>query len=154
MTPTQQLNQFIAKYTPEVAATGRAVLKKIRKRIPGAVEMVYDNYNALVVGFSPTERPSDAIFSVIFFPRWISICFIFGAYLDDPTNILQGAGKQVRTLRLAAASDLDGPAVRALVDQALEDAGPSILKKGRRKLEVRAVLKKQRPRRPPARLKS
>jgi hypothetical protein len=148
MTPSQQLNRFIAKFTPDVAKTGRAVLLKMRHRMPGAYEMVYDNYNALVVGFSPTVRPSDAIFSVIFFPRWISVCFIFGAYLDDPGKILQGAGKQVRTLRLAAASDLDVPAVRALIDQALEDAGPSILTKGRRRLEVRAVLKKQRPRRP------
>lgn len=137
MSAATQLNRFITKYSPEVAKTGRAVLAKMRRRMPGAVEMVYDNYNALVVGFSPTERPSDAVLSVIFFPRWISPCFIFGAFLDDPKKILKGSGKQVRTMRLGAASDLDAPGVRALIDQALEEAGPSIAKKGRRRLVVR-----------------
>jgi hypothetical protein len=148
MTPAQQLNQFIAKYTPEVAATGRAVLRKIRKRIPGAVEMIYDNYNGLVVGFSPTERPSDAIFSVILFPRWVTLCFLFGAFLDDPQRLLKGSGVRVRTLRLASADDLDQPAVRALVDQAVADAEGPMHLKSRHRLVTRAVQKKQRPRRP------
>ena len=28
----------------------------MRKRIPGGVEFVYDNYNGLVLGYGPTER--------------------------------------------------------------------------------------------------
>jgi hypothetical protein len=148
MTPTQQLNSFIAKYTPEVAATGRAVLKRMRQRIPGAVEMVYDNYNGLVVGFSPTERPSDAIFSIILFPRWVTLCFLFGAFLDDPEGLLKGSGVRVRTLRLASAADLDQPAVRALVDQAVAEAEGPMDRKSQHQLTIRAVQKKQRPRRP------
>lgn len=54
----QQLDSFLAKYDPEVAAFARRALAKMRKLVPGAVEMVYDNYDWLVVGFSPTERPS------------------------------------------------------------------------------------------------
>jgi hypothetical protein len=49
--PESQLEQFIDRFSPEVAAQTRAVLKKIRERVPGAVQMVYDNYNALVIGF-------------------------------------------------------------------------------------------------------
>jgi len=52
----QQLDSFLAKYDPEVAAFARRALAKMRKLVPGAVEMVYDNYDWLVVGFSPTER--------------------------------------------------------------------------------------------------
>jgi hypothetical protein len=148
MTPSQQLNGFIKKYSPEVAATGRAVLKKIRQRIPGAIEMVYDNYNGLVVGFSPTERPSDAIFSIILFPRWVTLCFLFGAFLDDPEGLLKGSGVRVRTLRLASAADLDRPAVRALVDQAVAEAEGPMHRKITHQLVIRAVQKKQRPRRP------
>jgi hypothetical protein len=148
MTPTQQLNRFIAKYTPEVAATGRAILKKMRQRTPGAVEMVYDNYNGLVVGYSPTDRPSDAIFSIILFPRWVTLCFLFGAFLDDPQHLLKGRGLRVRTLRLASAADLDQPAVRALVDQAIADAEGAMSRKSTHQLVIRAVQKKQRPRRP------
>ncbi|MBI3403484.1 MAG: DUF1801 domain-containing protein [Acidobacteria bacterium] len=148
MTPAQHLKSAIAKYSPEVAAMGRAVLKKMRARIPGAVEMVYDNYNGLVVGFSPTERPSDAVFSVILFPRWVTLCFLYGAFLDDPEKILKGSGSRVRNVRLASADDLDQPALRALVDQAVADAEGPMNLKSQRRLVIRAVQKKQRPRRP------
>jgi hypothetical protein len=54
-----QLAGFIAKFTPEVAAQARAILAKMRTRLPGAVELVYDNYNALAIGFGPNERASE-----------------------------------------------------------------------------------------------
>ena len=148
MSVTSQLNGFLAKYSPEVAALGRAVLRKIRRRVPGAIEMVYDNYNGLVVGFSPTERPSDAIFSIILFPRWVTLCFLSGALLDDPNRLLKGGGKRVRTLRLGAAADLDLPAVEALVAQAIRSAEGPMNRKSCRQLVIRAIQEKQRPRRP------
>ena len=52
---------FLARYSPAVAACARGVLVRLRKQVPGAVELVYDNYNALVVGFGATERASDAV---------------------------------------------------------------------------------------------
>ena len=64
-TAEAQLEKFLARYTPEIAGLAKAALQKMRKRLPGAVEMVYDNYNALVIGFCPGERPSDVAFSSI-----------------------------------------------------------------------------------------
>ena len=43
-----QLDSLLAKYSPEVAAFGRRAVNKMRKLVPGAIEMVYDNYNWLV----------------------------------------------------------------------------------------------------------
>ena len=109
--------------------------------------MVYDNYNALVVGFSPTEKPSDAICSIALYPRWVNLYFLWGAFLDDPEKLLKGAGRQVRNIRLEAASDLDKPAVRALLAQAADDSlKPS--KNTRGTIVIRAVSAKQRSRRP------
>ena len=64
MEPKAQLDSFIAKFTPEVAAIASATLAKMRKRLPNATQLVYDNYNALAIGFGPSERTSDAIFSI------------------------------------------------------------------------------------------
>jgi len=50
----------------------------MRARLPGAVELVYDNHNALAIGFGPTERASDAVFSIALFPRWVSLFFLRG----------------------------------------------------------------------------
>jgi hypothetical protein len=47
----QQLASFIAKFTPEVASLMHSILAKMRERYPTALELVYDNYNALAVGF-------------------------------------------------------------------------------------------------------
>src|SRR6266436_1894806 len=94
--PAQQLKAFIARYEPEVGAAARSALATMRKRLPGAVELVYDNYNALAIGFGPTERASDAIFSIAVYPRWVSLFFLQGATLADPQKLLRGSGSRVR----------------------------------------------------------
>src|SRR5438132_12406270 len=120
--PEQQLAGFIVRYTPEVAALAREALARMRARLPGAVELVYDNYNALAIGFGPTERASEAIFSIALYPRWVSLFFLHGVNLPDPQKLLKGSGKMVRYLVLADAATLDKPAVRALIAQALNGA--------------------------------
>ena len=146
--PQLQLDTFIDKYTPEIAATARACLRKMRTRLPGAVQLVYDNYNALAIGFSPSERASEAVFSIVLFPRWVTLFFLQGRNVPDPNKLLQGSGKIVRTIRLENAADLDKPAVEKLISAALKSAKVPIDHNAPSKLIIRAVLAKQRPRRP------
>jgi hypothetical protein len=148
-----QLDSFLAKYDPEIAAFARRALAKMRKLVPGAIEMVYDNYNALVIGFCPTERPSEAIFSVVLYPRYVSLCFLRGAGLPDPAKRLGGSGKLVRFIRLYTAGErddniLDDPEVRSLVNVALNRAKVPLPAGARRKLIIQSISAKQRPRRP------
>ena len=145
--PQTQLAGFIAKYTPEIGAEARQALAKMRARLPGAIEMVYDNYNALVVGFGSTERPSEAIFSIVLFPRWVTLCFLQGAKLSDPEKLLKGKGTRVRHISLANGGDLDKPAVRDLITRALESAAKPISGTGKRRLIIKSISAKQRPRR-------
>jgi hypothetical protein len=147
--PEKQLDGFLAKYLPEIAAQARAVRAKMRKRLPGAIEMVYDNYNWLVIGYSPNERPSDAIFSIAIAPRWVTFCFLQGAGLPDPDKLLKGSGRIVRHVRLESPKDLDRPAMQALIAAALEDARAPINNKSPRRLMIKSISAKQRPRRPP-----
>jgi hypothetical protein len=144
----KQIDSFLAKYTPAMQRLGRASLAKMRKRLPNAIEMVYDNYNALVFGFSPTERPSDAIFSIALFPDHAALCFLQGAKLPDPHKLLRGSGSTVRNVRVDDASVLDDPQVVALMDQALERAKVRMDPGRKRQLVIRSVSAKQRPRRP------
>jgi hypothetical protein len=146
--PKQQLDSFLAKFTPEMAKFARRVLIKMRKRLPNAIEMVYDNYQALVVGFAPNERPSDAIFSIVIFPRKIALCFLRGAKLPDPHKRLRGSGNVVRNMRVGELSVLDDPQVGALMDEALLRAKVRMDPKHKRKLIIRSISPKQRPRRP------
>src|ERR1700726_4299522 len=45
--PEHQLASFLAKYTPEISAHAEAIRNHMRKLYPTALELVYDNYNAL-----------------------------------------------------------------------------------------------------------
>jgi hypothetical protein len=147
-TAEQQLTSFLAKYTPEMQKAARAARRKLRGLFPQAIEIVYDNYNALVIGYGPTERTSDAICSIAVYPKWITLFFLDGAKLHDPQKLLQGSGKIVRQIRLSDAADLDQPAIRELIAQAFgRSAAPF---DGPHKLVIKSVSAKQRPRRPPA----
>lgn len=144
----QQLAGFIAKYSPEVAKLAKAALAKMRARLSGAFELVYDNYNALAIGFGPTDRTSDLVFSITLYPRWVSLFFTHGADLPDPQKLLQGSGKRVRHIVLDDATTLDKPAVQALIARALVRAEKPLDQKTRGRIVIKSVLKKQRPRRP------
>jgi hypothetical protein len=146
--PKQQLDSFLAKYDPAIAAFARRVPVKLRKRLPGAVEMVYDNYNGLVIGFGPNDRASLAIFSIVLFPRWVTLCFLQGAGLPDPQRRLQGEGNVVRHIRLEDSTVLDEPYVQTLMNLALHRAKAPLDIKSRRQLVIKSISAKQRPRRP------
>jgi hypothetical protein len=147
--PRAQLARFIARYSPAVAAQGRKALAKLRRIAPGAVELVYDNYNWLVVGFCPSDRASDAVFSLVFRPRWLTLCFLQnGPQLPDPAGLLRGSGKVVRNIRFETADDLDRPAVRALITEALRRTRVPIEGRGRGRMYIRAVSRRHHPRRP------
>jgi hypothetical protein len=146
-TPAQQLRIFLAKFDPRVAASARAAISRLRKTLPGAIEIVYDNYNALAIGFGASEKASDAIFSIAVFPRWVSLFFLRGAKLPDPDKVLKGGGTQVRHIVLTDLKILEQPAVKKLMALALKSGKP-IDSKQRRRLIIKSISAKQRPRRP------
>jgi hypothetical protein len=147
-TPRSQLDSFIEKFSPRVAASARHALRIMEKRLPGATRIVYDNFNALAIGFGPSERASDAVFSIAVFPRWVSLFFLQGVDLSDPDRLLQGTGNRIRHIVLSDARDLELPAIRALMKEALAIADPPIPARGDAPLIIRSVSAKQRPRRP------
>jgi hypothetical protein len=148
LSPEATLDEFIDRFTPEIAALGRASLAKVAARLPGAVRMVYDNYNALVVGFCPGDRPSDGIFSIALFPRSVALCFLQGAGLADPHGLLRGSGTVARHLPLESAADLDRPEVEELVARALAAARVPLDPSAQGRLVIRSISDRQRPRRP------
>jgi hypothetical protein len=146
--PQTQLTGFIAKFTPEIAALIKTVRARMRRRLPHAHELVYDNYNFFVIGYGPTERPSEAIFSIAAHARGVALCFLNGARLPDPQKLLRGDGSQVRSIRLPDAATLDHPAVEALIATAIGRMAVPFDPAVRPRLIIKSISAKQRPRRP------
>jgi hypothetical protein len=145
----RQLDRFLDAFSPEVAELARMTLAKLRKRLPHANELVYDNYNALAIGFSPTERASDGIFSIAIYPRHINFFFLQGATLPDVDGLLKGEGSVVRYIRLDDEKTLDRTDVKAMMATAIKMAEVPFDRKTEYKLIIKSVSAKQRPRRPP-----
>ncbi len=147
-TRNPELDGFIAKYTPEVAAQIHTVLAKMRARLPNATVLVYDNYNALAVGFAAGDMVGSVILSIAGYPRWVTLFFMHGVKLDDPHRLLEGSGNQVRSVRLASAETLDDPRVEALIADALGKAKPPLDPYAKGEIVIKSISAKQRPRRP------
>jgi hypothetical protein len=143
----KQLAGFIGKFTPQVAKVIRAARRKMRQRLPGAIELVYDNYNFFVIGYGPNEKPSQAIFSLAAQAKGVALCFLQGKGLPDPKGILRGSGNLVRNVRLETAATLDRPEVQALMEAALDRAKTPLEPGSVHKLIIRSVSARQRPRR-------
>lgn len=139
---------MIEKYEPAIASLAQAALKKMRKLLPGAVELVYDNYNTLAIGFGPDDKAGHALFSIALYPRWVSLYFFFGGKLQDPSKLLKGSGKLIRHLVLSTAAMLDDPGVLHLIEQSLELAPVPIDVTMKNTLLIKSISAKQRPRRP------
>src|SRR5262245_21371114 len=143
----RQLDAFIAKFEPAMQAQIRRFRKALRKRFPTANELVYDNYNFFVIGYGPSERPSDCFISLTAAAKGVGLCFIRGATLADPAGILQGSGKQTRFSRLPSIDVLKRAEVEVLLTAAVAQCRTALPARGRGKLIIRSVSAKQRPRR-------
>jgi hypothetical protein len=148
MTPKEELTALIDRFTPDVAKLAKGALAKMRKLTPGALELVYDNYNALAIGFSPSERASEGIFSIAIFPRHPSLFFLQGVKLPDPAKRLRGNGNVVRHIVIEGLDLFDDPPVRKLIEVALAKAKVPLDAAQKRRVIIKSISAKQRPRRP------
>jgi len=146
--PEPQIASFLSKYSPAVESQLKDARRRLRAFFPRGFELIFDNYNALVFGISPTDRASDAFVSIAGYPRWVTLFFLDGKALDDPAGLLEGQGKQVRSIRLEDASQLNAPEVEALISQAALPHQAGLLAAPALSTIVKAVVAAQRPRRP------
>jgi hypothetical protein len=146
-TSERQLAGFIDKFDAKNAALIRSVRKVLRKRLPSANELVYDNYNFFVIGYCSTERPSDCIVSIAAGASGVGLSFYYGATIPDPHKLLLGSGNQNRFIRLESAATLARPEVEELIAAAIAQGETPLPRSGKGKLIIRSIAKKQKPRR-------
>ena len=92
----------LLKFLKPFSADTQKIVLQLREFVwdlyPKANELIYDNYNALAFGWSPTDRVGH-IFANIAVGRTnsnIHFGFYWGAQIADPKKILLGNGNQYR----------------------------------------------------------
>ena len=146
--PASQLAKLIAEYAPEVARAFTVVRRKMRGFVPRGYELVYENYNALAIGYGGGQKASDVIVSIVAYPRWITLFFFDGVNLRDPNSVLEGTGNRIRSIRLQSPNDLDRPDIEQLISEALAPHAETLAGCPRLTLVIRSLASKRRARRP------
>ena len=101
------LAAMLAAYTVEIETLARAAIERMDRLVPGAERLVYDNYNATVVSYSPDGNSGRSMCSVATYPRWVNLFVVDDGTLPDPGGILQGSGSRYRHIRLREIAEFD-----------------------------------------------
>jgi hypothetical protein len=142
------LDVLIGRFDPVIQKLVREALAKLRRRLPTAIELVYDNLSALAIGFASSERKSDTIVSLAVYARGVNLYFMYGAALADPHQLLLGGGNQGRFIRLESAAALDRPEIGELLAAAIEEGETPLPRRGRGHIVIKSVSPKRRLRIP------
>jgi hypothetical protein len=142
---------MLGRFEPAIQTLVRDARARLRRRLPTAIELVYDNYNALAIGFGSSERPSDVIVSLAVYARGVNLYFMYGVALADPHHLLLGSGNQGRFIRLESADMLDRRDIDDLLAAAIAEGDTPLPRTGRGRLVIKSISPRRRPRRSRAR---
>jgi hypothetical protein len=124
---------------------------KLRGRLAGLFEVVYvyENQNALVISYSPTENGYDGLYSLALYPSGVKLFFAQGALLSkaDPNKLLQGSGKTVRHVVLNTVAEFDRAEIEVLMAAGLKLAKLRLNASAKGSVIIKAEAQKQRARR-------
>src|ERR1700710_1734665 len=103
---TTQLIQFLSPFNPEIQELALWLRDHIWDQYPHTNELIYDNYNALAVGWSPTEKQSDIFCSfAVYGNKDVHFGFYWGSQIPDPEKMLLGKGTQYRYIKVSSKAD-------------------------------------------------
>ncbi|MFO0937556.1 MAG: hypothetical protein U0798_13680 [Gemmataceae bacterium] len=114
-----ELRKLITTYAPTHEAFILALRRWFRKRLPTVHEVVYEYRDFIVLSYSPNGNGYDGVIGIHAGEKGIKLFFNHAQDLPDPAKILEGSGKQTRSLPLAGMATMKRPEVVRLVDEAL-----------------------------------
>ena len=147
-----ELRTLITKFAPTHLRLIAAMRRSLRKRLPTAHEVVYEYHNlgAVVISYSPNERGYEGVVGIRASADGVKLFFNYAKELPDPAKLLQGTGKQVRSIDVEGASTLARPEVACLIDEAIARNPVPFAPAGRGSVVIRSTSAKKPRRRRPA----
>ena len=114
-----QVRTLISEFAPAHEALVDKSRRHLRKLLPTAHEVVYEYRDCFVISFSPSEHGYEGVFALRAGAKGVVLYFNRGKDLPDPARLLQGSGKQTRSIPLEDASTLTRPEVATLIEEAI-----------------------------------
>ena len=96
MKPNPQLKKFIEPYDEGIQNLTMELRNFITDLVPESNELIWDNYNAVAMAYSKSEKLKDAFCHIAVYSGHINFGFNRGAELTKGTVKLNGKGKLIR----------------------------------------------------------
>lgn len=138
--PPAELIKFLRPYNRAIQKLALDLRALVLEEMAPCHENIYDAYSAVAMGYGPTDRLSDGIFHIAIYAKGVNLGFNHGAALADPAGILEGAGKQIRHIKIRTPSDLERSEVRAYMRRAHQLAIDDARKLGETASKVQGVV--------------
>ena len=114
-----ELIDFLARYEPATRALAIDLRRIVLETIAPCHEYIFKMRPKVVLLYGATSRVlADGICQIAVFRHHVTLVFPEGVDLEDPGQVLRGAGTTMRHIKMMATSDLDRPEIRSLLRQA------------------------------------
>jgi len=118
----KDLVKFLLPYPDQVKAAAFWVREFVCDLYPETNELIYDNYNAVACGWSPTDQASDVFCSIAVASDHINFGFNRGVDIADPQKKLIGNGTQYRYFQVKDKNDIPEDYVKQLLEDAYQNS--------------------------------
>lgn len=113
-----EVQELLAQHPSEVADIASALRQRVFALVGDTEEEVYFDWNQ--VGFACGAGMKRQFCAIAVRDQRVDLIFNRGAELDDPTGLLEGAGKKERHVPIASPQALNNPAIDALIRSAAD----------------------------------
>lgn len=100
MKPNPQLEKFIQPYSKGIQKLTIELRDFITDLVPEANELIWDNYNAVAMAYSKSEKLKDAFCHISVYSEHVNFGFNRGAELITQNVKLSGKGKLIRHIKV------------------------------------------------------
>ena len=132
MEPNPQLFDFIKPYDQHIQGLALDVRQFITELVPQANELIWDNYNAVAIAYSKSEKLKDAFCNIALYGKHINFGFNQGTSLSTVNVPLEGKGKHIRHLQVKNFETFPAEAITPMILEAVEICdrhNPALLEK-------------------------
>jgi|KBSMisStaDraftv2_1062788.scaffolds.fasta_scaffold419259_1 hypothetical protein len=135
---TTDLLKFLKPFGDDIKERALWLREFVWDLYPESNELIYDNYNALAYGWSPTDRVGHTFCSVAVgrSSHNVHFGFYWGSELSDPKKILLGEGNQYRYILVKNVEDFP----KAYITKLTKEAYANSLAKVKDKKQLRQGL--------------
>src|SRR5665811_1919333 len=121
---TKDLIKFLKPFDKEINDLVMWLREFVWDLYPGCNELIYDNYNALAFGWSPTDRLGHTFCSVAVgrSSHNVHFGFYWGSQIADPKKILLGEGNQYRYILVKDLDDFPEIYIKKLLREAFANS--------------------------------